>query len=342
MLNTQTRTAASTAAPQLATMEALIVSSTDTKRFESVRRDVPTPGPRDLLVEVKAVSVNPVDTKVRDRRPGRILGWDASGIVQAVGSQVTRFRVGDEVYYAGDITREGTNSSLHVVDERIVGRKPRSLDHLNAAAIPLTALTAWEGLYEQLDVKEGGTLLVIGAAGGVGSLAVQLAKRYSKMKVIGTASRGASTEWVKKMGADHVVNHRENLPAQLKALGLDNVQYIFCCNGTDMHFEAMANLIAPRGRIVSIVEPAQPLPMGSLFSKRASFSWEFMFSKSMYQTPDIESQHDILNRVGELFDSGVLETTLTVNAGKLTPASLAEAHQTVASGTMLGKLALSL
>jgi NADPH:quinone reductase len=342
MLSRQPLTTTSTPAPQLATMDAIIVSAADTRRFESVKREVPAPGPRDLLVEVKAVSVNPVDTKVRDRRPGRVLGWDASGVVRAVGAQVTRFRVGDEVFYAGDITREGSNSSLHVVDERIVGRKPRSLDHLHAAAIPLTALTAWEGLYEQLGIKEGGSLLVIGAAGGVGSLVVQLAKRLSKMTVIGTASRGPSVEWVKKMGADQVLNHRENLPAQLKALGLENVQNIFCCYGTDMHFDAMASMIAPQGRIVSIVEPGQPLPMGALFAKKVHFAWEFMFAKSMHQTPDLDSQHQILNRVAELFDTGVPESTLTVDGGKLTPTSLAEAHQTVASGKMVGKLALSL
>lgn len=324
------------------TRKALIVSANDTNRFELVEREVPKPGPSDLLVEVKAVSVNPVDTKVRGKRPGQVLGWDASGVVVAKGSEVKRFREGDEVYYAGDITREGTNTSLHLVDERIAGHKPRKLDHLHAASIPLTALTAWEGLYEQLEVERGGTLLVIGAAGGVGSLAVQLAKRVTRMTVIGTASRDNTREWVKKMGADHVVNHRESLPAQLAALGLKNVDAIFCCVGTDEHFEAMAELIAPGGRIVSIVEPLQPLPMGKLFSKRGSFSWEFMFSKSMYKTADLASQQTILDRVADLLDEGVLSSTLTVDAGVLEPTALAEAHRTVASGKMVGKLAFRL
>ncbi|MCY1075919.1 zinc-binding dehydrogenase [Archangium lansingense] len=186
------------------------------------------------------------------------------------------------------------------------------------------------------------TLLVIGAAGGVGSLAVQLAKRLTKMTVIGTASRDTTRDWVKKMGADHVVNHRENLPAHLAALGLKNVDAIFCCVGTDMHFETMAELIAPGGHIVSIVEPEQPLPMGKLFSKRASFSWEFMFSKSMYKTRDLASQQTILDRVADLLDEGVLTSTLTVDAGVLEPAALAEAHRTVASGKMVGKLAFRL
>ncbi|QRK05735.1 zinc-binding alcohol dehydrogenase family protein [Archangium violaceum] len=322
--------------------KALIVSPSDTSRFELVEREVPQPGPYDLLVEVKAVSVNPVDTKVRAKRPGQVLGWDASGVVIARGSEVKRFREGDEVFYAGDITREGTNASLHVVDERIVGHKPRKLDHLHAASIPLTALTAWEGLYEQLRVEQGGTLLVIGAAGGVGSLVVQMAKRLTRMTIIGTASRDTTRDWVKKMGADHVVNHRENLPAQLAALGLKNVDAIFCCIGTDAHFETMAELIAPSGRIVSIVEPEQPLPMGKLFSKKASFSWEFMFSKSMYKTKDLASQQAILDRVADLLDEGVLTSTLTVDAGVLEPAALAEAHRTLSSGKMVGKLAFRL
>ncbi|WNG46670.1 zinc-binding alcohol dehydrogenase family protein [Archangium minus] len=324
------------------TQKVLVVSPADTSRFELVEREVPQPGPHDLLVQVKAVSVNPVDTKVRAKRPGRVLGWDASGVVVARGSEVKRFREGDEVYYAGDITREGTNAPLHVVDERIVGRKPRKLDHLHAASIPLTALTAWEGLYEQLRVEQGGTLLVIGAAGGVGSLVVQMAKRLTKMTVIGTASRDTTRDWVKKMGADHVVNHRENLPTQLAALGLKNVDAIFCCVGTDAHFETMAELIAPSGRIVSIVEPEQPLPMGKLFSKKASFSWEFMFSKSMYNTKDLATQQAILDRVADLLDEGVLTSTLTVDAGVLEPAALAEAHRTLSSGKMVGKLAFRL
>ncbi|WP_375766782.1 zinc-binding alcohol dehydrogenase family protein [Archangium gephyra] len=324
------------------TRKALIVSAADTSQFELVEREVPQPGPYELLVEVKAVSVNPVDTKVRAKRAGKVLGWDASGVVVARGSEVRRFREGDEVFYAGEITREGTNTSLHLVDERIAGRKPRKLDHLHAASIPLTALTAWEGLYEQLEAKRGGTLLVIGAAGGVGSLAVQMASRVTKMNVIGTASRDTTREWVKKMGAAHVVNHRENLPAQLAALGVKNVDAIFCCVGTDAHFEAMAEVIAPGGRIVSIVEPEQPLPMGKLFGKRASFAWEFMFSKSMHKTPDLVSQQAILDRVADLLDEGVLTSTLTVDAGVLEPAALAEAHRTVASGKMVGKLAFRL
>lgn len=321
-------------------MKAIVVSAADTNQFEAALRDAPTPGPHDLVVEVKAVSVNPVDTKVRAKRSGRILGWDASGVVTAVGSEVTRFRVGDEVFYAGEIGREGTNAALHAVDERLVGRKPRKLDHLHAASVPLTALTAWEGLYEQLGVKEGASILVIGAAGGVGSLVLQMAKRLSKMTTIGTATRDETIAWARTMGADHVISHREDMPAQLKALGLAHADYIFCCNNTDSHFDAMTAMIAPQGRIVSIVEAAGPLPIGNLMGKKASFSWELMFTKSIHKTPDMDSQHTILNRVADLIDEGVLTSTLTLDAGALEPKSLAEAHRKVASGTMIGKLAL--
>ncbi len=223
-------------------------------------------------------------------------------MVVATGDQVTGYAVGDQVYYAGDITRPGANAELHVVDERIVGRKPRSLDHLHAAALPLAALTAWEGLYEQLEVKEGRSILVIGGAGGVGSLVVQMAKRLSRMTVIATASRPESAAWARELGADHAIDHHRDMPAQLAALGLASVDYIFCCYATDRHFDAMAAMIAPQGRIVSIVEPEAALPMGKLFGKKASFSWEFMFAKSMHATPDMETQRTILDRVSQLVD----------------------------------------
>lgn len=323
-------------------MKTFVVSSEDTDRFEEVQGEAPAPGPQDLLIEVKAVSLNPVDTKVRAGRKGRALGWDASGVVVGVGASVERYRLGDQVYYAGDITRDGTNAELHCVDERIVGRKPISLDHLNAAALPLTALTAWEGLYEQLLVPEGGSLLVINSAGGVGSLVCQMAKRISKMTVIGTASRPESATWSKEMGADHVINHREPMPAQLAALGLEHVDAIFCCHGTDEHFEAMATMIKPQGRIVSIVECRAPLPMMQLFGKKASFSWELMFTKSRFKTPDMSSQRDILDRVAQLVDDGVLRPTLTRDGGKLTAEALAEGHRLQASGAMIGKMAFSL
>ncbi|TNE47748.1 MAG: zinc-binding alcohol dehydrogenase family protein [Deltaproteobacteria bacterium] len=323
-------------------MKAFVVSEQNTDQFVEVEQERPTPTGHDLLVEVKAVSLNPVDTKVRPQRANKALGFDASGVVVAVGEEVKHYRPGDEVYYAGDITRAGSNASFQLVDERIVGRKPISLHHIEAAALPLTSLTAWEGLYEKLKVKEGGTLLVINGAGGVGSLAIQLAKRVSNMTVIATASRAASQEWVKSMGADAAINHREDMAAQLKALGHDHVDAIFNCYNTDVHFDAMAEIIAPGGQIVSIVSSPTPLDMTKLFSKGVSFSWEFMFTKSMYQTTDMSTQRDILNSVADLVEQGVLVTTLTENAGTLTPETLAQAHQRQESGSMIGKLGLSM
>lgn len=320
-------------------MKAWIVSETDPDNFQAVNLDRPTPTGRDLLVEVHAVALNPVDTKVRKRRAGKVLGWDASGVVVAVGDQVTGYAVGDHVYYAGDITRPGANTQFHLVDERIVGRKPQSLDHLHAAALPLTALTAWEGLYEQLEVEEGRSILVIGSAGGVGSLVVQMAKRLTRMQVIATASRPESAAWARDLGADHVIDHHRDMPEQLAALGLASVDYIFCCNATDRHFDAMTRMIAPQGRIVSIVEPEADLPMGKLFGKKASFSWEFMFAKAMHRTPDIDTQRTILDRVSELIDAGVLRCTLHEDGGALSAEGLALAHRRQAAGTMIGKIA---
>jgi zinc-binding alcohol dehydrogenase family protein len=323
-------------------MRAFIVNPDNTSQFLQVEQPVPVPVGRELLVQVKAVSLNPIDTKVRASRGGRVLGWDAAGIVSAIGPDVRFYRPGDLVYYAGDLKREGTNAELHTVDERIVGRKPHSLDFAQAAAIPLTALTAWEGLYEQLLISERDrdrSLLVINAAGGVGSLVVQLAKRLSRMKVIGTASRDESSAWTRKQGADLVINHRGDMAAQLKQHGLDQVDYIYCCHDTATHFEAMAAMIAPQGRIVSIVE-SKDIPVNKLMGKKATFSWELMFTKALYTTPDLASQRDILNRVADLLDEGVLTGTLTEDAGPISAEALAQAHVRQQSASMIGKLAL--
>ncbi|MCG8423253.1 MAG: zinc-binding alcohol dehydrogenase family protein [Proteobacteria bacterium] len=323
-------------------MKAFVVNSQNTELFDEVDLPMPEATGRDLLVEVKAASLNPVDTKVRNARAGQVLGWDAAGIVTAVGDRVTGFAVGDSVYYAGDIGRPGSNANYQLVDERIVGLKPTSLNFVEACAIPLTALTAWEGLYEQLNVERGKSILVIGSAGGVGSLAVQMARRISDMTVIGTASRPETIEWSRRMGATHVIDHHQDIPSQIRALGLDTVDYIICCQATAHHFEAMAEIITPQGRIVSIVEHEHPLPLGKLFAKKASFAWELMFTKSMYQTEDMASQGDILNRVASLLDQGVLECTLSHDGGALTAEALSEAHKRQASGTMIGKQAFHL
>jgi zinc-binding alcohol dehydrogenase family protein len=320
-------------------MRAWIVDENDVDRFRETTLERPAPAGRDLLVKVEAVALNPVDTKVRKSRPGKVLGWDASGTIVAVGDAVRGFAVGDEVYYAGDIGRAGSNAQYQLVDERIVGRKPRSLSHLEAAALPLTALTAWEGLYEQLRVREGASLLVINAAGGVGSLAVQMAKRLSRMAVIGTASRPESVTWVRGLGADHTIDHRGDMPAQLRALGRQHVDYILCCHGTDAHFAAMCEMLAPQGHICSIVGATGPLEIGKLMQKKASFSWELMFTKAIFQTPDMDSQRAILDRVAALIDDQTLRCTLKQDGDVLTAEGLTEAHRRQAASEMIGKIA---
>lgn len=302
----------------------------------------------DLLVEVRGISVNPVDVKVRAMpqrgpEPGqtKIIGYDAAGVVRQVGSAVSKFKVGDEVFYAGDITRPGANAELHAVDERIVGKKPKSLAFAEAAAFPLTSITAWEILFDSFGLKEGNgndsgeSLLIVGGAGGVGSILIQLARKLTGLTVIATASRPDTVEWVKKMGANHVVNHRESLVAQVKALGRVPC-YVASLNGTEEHFPDIVELIKPRGHIALIDDP-QKLDIGSIKLKALSFSWEFMFARSMFQTDDIEKQHELLNRVSELIDGGILVSTATNNLGKLSVKTLKEAHVQQESGRVIGK-----
>ncbi len=306
----------------------------------------PELGPRDLLVEVRGISVNPVDVKVRawpelgpDKGQTKIIGYDAAGIVRKVGRDVSKFKVGDAVYYAGEITRPGTNSELQAVDERIVGKKPKSLGFAEAAGFPLTSITAWEILFDSFGIKEGEgkgeSLLIVGAAGGVGSILIQLAKKLTGLTVIATASRPDTIAWVKKMGADHVINHRESLVEQVKALGLQP-RYVASLNGTEGHFPAIVELIKPRGHIALIDDP-QSLDINSIKPKALSFSWEFMFARSMFQTEDIVKQHELLNRVSELIDNGTLISTVTKNLGKLSVEVLKEAHVQQESGRVIGK-----
>lgn len=299
--------------------------------------------PLDLLVEVKGISVNPVDTKVRTRKTPeegyQILGYDAAGVVREVGADVEKFKVGDEVFYAGDITRPGTNSEFHAVDERIVGVKPKSLDFAEAAGMPLTSITAWELLFDSLAVKEGEgqgeSILVIGGAGGVGSILIQLAKQLTPLTVVATASRTETIEWVQKMGADHVINHRESLVDQLKQLELQP-RYVAALTGTDGHFDSIIELIKPRGHVAFIDDP-ETLDIKAGKPKALSFSWEFMFARSMFQTEDIEKQHELLNRVSELIYEGKLTSTVTNNLGKLSVETLKEAHIQQESGRAIGK-----
>ena len=309
--------------------------------------DEPQLGPNDLLVEVRGVSVNPVDVKVRTRmkpeEEPRVLGFDAAGVVKAIGDNVTQFRPGDEVFYAGDITRPGTNAELHAVDERIVGRKPNSLSFSEAAGMPLTSITAWEILFDSFGLKEGegqgDALLIVGGAGGVGSVLIQLAKQLTNLKVIATASRDDTRDWVKKMGADYVVNHRQALDEEMKSLGI-SPKYVAALTHTDQHFDAIVELIKPRGHIALIDDP-QSLDISSIKPKALSLSWEFMFARSMFQTHDMDAQHKLLNRVSDLLDNGTLLSTVNKQGGPLTVENLRAAHEFQESESAIGKTVLS-
>lgn len=306
----------------------------------------PTPGPRDLLVQVQAISVNPVDTKVRSGAAvtePRVLGWDAVGIVQQVGDQVSLFKVGDSVFYAGAIDRPGSNSELHLVDERIVGHKPQSLDNAHAAALPLTSITAWELLFDRLGVPEGGgegqSLLIIGAAGGVGSILTQLARKLTKLTVIGTASRDETRQWVTDQGAHHVIDHSQPLVAQLEAIGVGQVDHVASLTHTDKHFEQLIEALRPQGQLALIDDP-KTLDVMPMKRKALSLHWELMFTRSLFQTPDMIKQHELLERVAELIDSGVLRTTLGEHYGVINAANLIRAHELIESGTAKGKIVL--
>ena len=314
------------------------------------------PTGHDLLVRVEAVSVNPVDTKVRAPQKtapndattddlAKILGWDAAGTVEAVGPDVTLFKAGDPVYYAGSIVRPGTNAQLHLVDERIVGRKPETLSFAAAAALPLTAITAWESLFDRLRIDPAGDhagqrLLIIGGAGGVGSIAIQLAAQVARLEVIATASRPESEDWCRQLGAHHVINHRDDLAAQLKAQSLGPVPYVLCLNDTDGHWSAMTEVVAPQGTICSIVETSGPVDLAPLKAKSAGFVFEFMFTRSMFGTPDQVEQHRLLNRVADLIDAGTLRTTLGENLGVINAQNLREAHRKIETGRTVGKIVL--
>ena len=306
----------------------------------------PTPGPRDLLVQVQAISVNPVDTKVRSGAAvtePRVLGWDAVGVVQQVGDQVSLFKVGDSVYYAGAIDRPGSNSELHLVDERIVGHKPESLDNASAAALPLTSITAWEMLFDRLGVPEGGgegqSLLIMGAAGGVGSILIQLARTLTKLTVIGTASRDETRQWVTDLGAHHVIDHSQPLVAQLEAIGVGQVDHVASLTHTDMHFEQLIEALRPQGQLALIDDP-KSLDVMPMKRKALSLHWELMFTRSLFQTPDMIKQHELLERVAALIDTGVLRTTLGEHYGVINAANLIRAHELIESGTAKGKIVL--
>jgi NADPH:quinone reductase len=322
-------------------MKAIAHTGKDIASLVDIDIPVASPSGRDLLVRVEAVSVNPVDYKQRQMGSAtpRVLGWDAAGTVEKVGSEVSLFKPGDAVYYAGDVTRPGCNSEFHLVDERIVGHKPKSLDFAQAAAIPLTAITAWESFFERLKVKHDRTMLIIGGAGGVGSIGIQIA-RQAKLRVIATASRAQSIAWVKELGADHVIDHRQPLRPQVEALGLKFVDYIANFNDVDEHWAAMGDLIAPQGGIVMIVGNKNPLVVDAVRPKSASLHFELMFTRPRFKTPDMIEQHNLLNHVADWLDAGKLRGTLKQTLTPINAANLRKAHAQLESGSTIGKLVL--
>ncbi|RXD05144.1 zinc-binding alcohol dehydrogenase family protein [Sphingomonas sp. UV9] len=313
--------------------------------------DLPKPEAtgRDLLVEVNAVSVNPVDTKIRQRRADpdgtpQVLGWDAAGTVVAVGDAVTEFAVGDAVFYAGAIDRPGTNAEYHVVDDRIVGHKPQSLDWAQAAALPLTSITAWETLFDRLDVRKpvpgaANAILIIGGAGGVGSIAIQLARQLTDLTVIATASRDETRSWVENLGAHHVIDHRKPLAEQVEALGLGAPGFVFSTTHTDEHIAEISTLIAPQGRLALIDDP-ETLDISPLKQKSISVHWELMYTRSLFQTADMGEQGRILDEVARLVDAGTVRSTLAENFGRIDAANLRKAHERIESHTAKGKIVL--
>jgi zinc-binding alcohol dehydrogenase family protein len=302
---------------------------------------------RDLLVRVRAVSVNPVDTKIRRNSApaadqAKVLGWDAAGVVEAVGPQVTLFKPGDRVFYAGDITRPGSNAELQLVDERIVGFMPATLDFAAAAALPLTSITAWELLFERLGVTPDteGALLIVGAAGGVGSILTQLTRQLTRLTVIGTASRPNTQAWVRGLGAHHVIDHSLPLSQELRRIGIPAVTHVASLTQTEAHYEQLIAALAPQGKLGLIDDPTGPLDMRPLKLKSLSLHWELMFTRSMFQTPDMAQQGVLLNRIAALIDAGQLRSTLSENFGAINATNLKRAHALIETGKAQGKLVL--
>lgn len=315
-----------------------------------VELPVPEAKGRDLLVEIKAISVNPVDVKIRagvvpEAGALRVLGWDAAGIVKAVGPDAKLFKPGDEVFYSGTLNRQGSNAEFQLVDERIVGPKPKSLDFAAAAALPLTSVTAYETLFDRLKVQEpvagaANAIVIIGGAGGVGSITIQLARVLGDLTVIATASRPETKAWVKEFGAHHVIDHSQPLAPQIAALGLGAPAFIFSTTNTTDHVAAVIEAIAPQGRFALIDDPKM-LDAVPFKRKSISIHWELMFTRSLFDTADVEAQHRILDRVSRLVDDGKIRTTLTETVGTINAANLKKAHAMIESGKTKGKLVLA-
>ncbi|WP_122709998.1 zinc-binding alcohol dehydrogenase family protein [Pseudomonas viridiflava] len=327
--------------------QSLPVSNPDS--LQNIELPEPIAGARDLLVEVKAISVNPVDTKIRqnvspENGEAKVLGWDVAGVVKAVGSDVTLFQPGDKVYYAGSLIRPGANSELHVVDECIVGHMPKSLSFAHAAALPLTAITAWELLFERLQIvqgkgESGQSLLIVGAAGGVGSILTQLARQLTALKVIGTASRAETESWVRELGAHEVLDHSKPLSEELKRVGIRAVTHVASLTQTEQHLDQLVEALKPQGKLGLIDDP-KALDVSKLKRKSLSLHWEFMYTRSMFETDDIIEQHNLLNRVAELVDAGTLKTTFGEHFGTINAENLRRAHELLESGKAKGKIVL--
>ena len=327
---------------------------TDPESLTDIELPQPVATGHDLLVEIRAIAVNPVDYKIRQNvAPAngdyKVIGWDAVGEVVATGETATQFKPGDMVYYAGDLNRQGSNAEYQLVDERLVGTKPKSLSDAEAAALPLTSITAWELLFEHLALQQqnpesketsGEVILVIGAAGGVGSILIQIAKAITGATIIATASRESSQAWVKKVGADHVVDHTKPLQPQIEALGIGQVTHVASLNGTGSYFETYTELLAPFGRIAMIDDPAKPLDVMKMKPKSLSLHIEFMFARSMFKATDMDEQSRLLNRVSDLVDQGYIQTTVGKNLGTINADNLKAAHEALESGRSIGKIVL--
>jgi len=302
---------------------------------------------RDLLVKIEAVSVNPVDAKIRrnvepENNQHKVLGWDAVGIVESVGEEVSLFKAGDKVWYAGAIDRPGANAEYHLVDERIVGKKPESLDFIEAAALPLTSITAWELLFDRLKLtsESKGELLIIGGAGGVGSILIQLAKKLTSLTIIVTASRPESKEWVSTLGADHVIDHSKPLSEELKSIGFDQVKYIVSLSHTSDHLESIIDVIAPQGSL-GVIDDLETFDIMPFKRKSISIHWEFMFTRSLFDADDIIKQHDILSTMARMVDAGELRSTIANNFGTISAKNLIKAHALLETGKSKGKIVLT-
>ncbi|RYF33235.1 MAG: zinc-binding alcohol dehydrogenase family protein [Comamonadaceae bacterium] len=321
----------------------------DAASLQDIELPAPTTGHRDLLVRVKAISVNPVDTKVRknaapEAGQAKVLGWDAVGTIEAIGSEVQNFKVGDRVYYAGSITRPGANSELHAVDERIAALAPKSLDDAQAAALPLTSITAWELLFDRLGVARGGgagqSLLVVGGAGGVGSILIQLARQLTQLKVIATASRAETRQWCLDLGAHAVIDHSKPLAAELNAAGLGEVDFVASLTQTAQHYVQIIEALKPQGAI-AVIDDMPTLDVMPLKAKSLSLHWELMFVRSRFQTPDMAEQGKLLAEVAALVDAGKVRTTANASFGTINAANLRKAHALVESGRAQGKVVLA-